>query len=148
MDISIDKIDTVVARTKVSYKEAKQALERTSGDVIEAIILIEESLEDEEILSKKGEAILDKVKELVKEGNVTKVIVKRNNKVILNIPVTLAAIGAVLYVKLALLGLGLAVISNSTIEIIKENGEVIKLNKNNIDSYNDTEINDDDYINL
>ncbi len=39
----LEKIDKVVARTSCTYKEAKEALEATDGDVVEAIVYIEDS---------------------------------------------------------------------------------------------------------
>jgi len=34
MDITLEKIDSVVARTNVTYREAKEALEKCDGDVV------------------------------------------------------------------------------------------------------------------
>lgn len=41
MSITIEQIDQIMDRTKVSYKEAKEMLEKHGGDVLEAIIEIE-----------------------------------------------------------------------------------------------------------
>ena len=41
MEISLEQVDKVIERTGVTYKEAKEALEVTEGDVLEAIIYIE-----------------------------------------------------------------------------------------------------------
>lgn len=38
MEITLEKVDQVKERTGVSYAEAKNALEVTNGDVLEAII--------------------------------------------------------------------------------------------------------------
>ena len=42
MDITLEKVDQVRERTGVSYGEAKSALEISNGDVLNAIILLEE----------------------------------------------------------------------------------------------------------
>ena len=42
MDITLEKVDQVRERTGVSYAEAKNALEISNGDVLNAIILLEE----------------------------------------------------------------------------------------------------------
>ena len=42
MDITLEKVDQVRERTGASYSEAKNALEISNGDVLNAIILIEE----------------------------------------------------------------------------------------------------------
>lgn len=38
MEITLEKVDTVIERTGVSYSEAKKALEESDGDVLAAII--------------------------------------------------------------------------------------------------------------
>lgn len=129
MDISLEKVDTVVARTNVTFLEAKEALEKTDGDVVEAIIYIETHQTNwSEDISDKGQDMIDKVKELLRKGNVTKITVKRDGEIILNIPVTAAALGAIISVPLALIGLGGALLSKCTIEVLKEDGEIINVN--------------------
>ncbi|EKE27371.1 MAG: ubiquitin-associated-domain-containing protein [uncultured bacterium (gcode 4)] len=41
MSISLEKIDLLMERANVSYKEAKETLERTEGDLLEALIILE-----------------------------------------------------------------------------------------------------------
>ena len=41
MEITLEKVDQVRERTGVTYAEAKNALEIANGDVLEAIIYIE-----------------------------------------------------------------------------------------------------------
>ncbi|NLJ78103.1 MAG: DUF4342 domain-containing protein [Tissierellia bacterium] len=129
MDISLEKVDRVVERTGVLFAEAKEALEKTDGDVVEAIIYIEKKASSQsKDISDKGERMVNKVKEIVKKGNVTKITVKKDGEVLLNIPVTAAAIGTILAAPLAILGLGSALISKCTIEVLKEDGEIININ--------------------
>ncbi len=81
MDISLEKIDTVVARTSATFKEAKEALEKTEGNVVEAIILIEDNKTSwTDNMSDKGERMIDKVKEILRKGNATKITVKKMEK--------------------------------------------------------------------
>lgn len=130
MDISLDKVDQVVARTGVSFAKAKEALEKRDGDVVEAIIYIEETEGSwTESVSDKGEKMVDMVKKLLRKGNVTKITVKKDGEIILNIPVTAAAIGTIIAAPLTLLGLGSALIARCTIEVSKEDGEVIDINE-------------------
>ena len=48
MEITLEKIELVKDRTGVSYKEAKEALEKVDGSVVDAIILIEEGFESDQ----------------------------------------------------------------------------------------------------
>ena len=43
MEITLEKIELVRDRTGVTYKEAKEALEAANGNVVDAIIAIEET---------------------------------------------------------------------------------------------------------
>jgi translation elongation factor EF-Ts len=42
MSITLEKVDQVRERTGVSYQKAKEVLEQTEGDVLEAIVLLEQ----------------------------------------------------------------------------------------------------------
>ena len=46
MEITLEKIELVKDRTGVTYKEAKEALEQADGNVVEAIISLEEVFGD------------------------------------------------------------------------------------------------------
>lgn len=131
MNRELEKIDEVVKRTNVSYKEAKKALEKTDWDVIDAVIYIEENCVEVKCdcnAKKKGEEIISQVKKIVEKGNVIKITIKKDNEVILNIPITAGAVGMVFAPILSLVGLTAALITECTIEITKVNGEVIYLN--------------------
>ncbi len=68
----------------------------------------------------KGEDLLAKVKELIHQGNITRIIVKNDDgKVYLEIPVTIGVIGALVVPVLAAVGALAALASNFTIEVVK-----------------------------
>jgi hypothetical protein len=68
----------------------------------------------------KGEEVIGKVKELMHEGNVRKLIIKdEDGKVYLEIPVTLGLIGAILAPTLAAVGALAAMVANLKIEVIR-----------------------------
>lgn len=68
----------------------------------------------------KGEELLAKIKELIHQGNVSRIIVKNEEgKVYLEIPVTVGLIGALLLPVLAAIGALAALASNFTIEVIR-----------------------------
>ncbi|MBR6473033.1 MAG: DUF4342 domain-containing protein [Firmicutes bacterium] len=98
MEITLEKIELVKDRTGVSYREAKDALEACDGSVVDAIISIEENIDDNKG-SKVGEYVqtsMSKIKELVNKGNISKISVKRGDDAIVNIPVNVGIVGAVL----------------------------------------------------
>jgi hypothetical protein len=66
----------------------------------------------------RGHEVIEKVKELVKEGNVRRIIIKdEKGKVLMEIPVTFAVVGAVFAPVLAALGALAALVSKCTIEV-------------------------------
>jgi len=138
MEISLEKIDLVRDRTGVSYKEAKEALETTAGSVVDAIILIEEkqNVKWTENLSGAGNEMLERLKEIVKKGNVTKILLKRDGEIIMNIPVTAGAIGAILSPPIAMGGVLAALVTKCKIEIVKTDGEIVDINEMAEDTIN------------
>lgn len=138
MEITLENIDLVRERTGVSYKEAKEALEATGGNVVDAIVHIEErqNIRWTDNFTGAGNEILDKLKAVVKKGNVTKILLKRDGEVIMNIPVTAGAVGAILSPPIAMVGMLTAFATKCKIEIVKDNGEVLDLNEIADDTYN------------
>lgn len=146
MYISLENVDLIVERTGVSYAEAKEALEKANGDVVDAIILIEKSRSSwSDDVADKGQQLIDKVKELLRKGNVTKITVKKDGEILMNIPVTAAALGSIISVPLALIGLGSAIISKCTIEVQKEDGDVINVNEMVTKNLHPSKENDEDH---
>ena len=120
-EVTLEKIDIVRERTGVSYREARDVLERTGGDVVESLVELEANKSTgwtKEFSVRSGE-VVDKGKELIREGNVTKIRVKNDDKVLVEIPVTLGAISAVFLPQLAALGVLVAVFKRCTIEVVR-----------------------------
>ncbi|NMA86430.1 MAG: DUF4342 domain-containing protein, partial [Tissierellia bacterium] len=117
------------ARTSCTYKEAKEALEATDGDVVEAIVYIEDSRNSwGDNISEKGDKMIDQLKEILRKGNVTKIVIKKDGNVILNLPVNAAILGGIISAPLTLIGFGSAVLAKCVIEVEKEGGEIININ--------------------
>jgi hypothetical protein len=69
----------------------------------------------------KSEEIVEKIKELIHEGNVRRLIIKdEDGKVYLEIPVTIGVIGAIFAPILAAVGAIAAMVANLKIEVIRE----------------------------
>lgn len=129
MDISLEKVDIIRDRTGVSYKEAKEALEEAGGNVVDALINIEAAGEKKwtETMSLKGNEVVDKLKGMVKSGNVNRIRVKKDDYIILDIPVTAGAISAVMIPQLTAIGTAVALVSKCTIEVERPNKETINV---------------------
>lgn len=130
MDITLEKIELVKDRTGVSYREAKSALEETDGSVVDAIILIEETLSasgyEEEF--NDSNAMLERIKETAKKGNMSHIIIKKGDKTIVNIPLTVGLFGIVIAPWGMILGLIAAIGYNCNIEFVNDKGEITDVN--------------------
>ena len=124
MNITLENIDLIRERTGASYREAKEALERNDGNVIDTLIELEDKSKSgskwTEEFSVRSTEVIDKVKELIHEGNVNKIRIKHDGRVLAEIPVALGAIGAVVLPQLAAVGVLVAVFKRCTIEVIRE----------------------------
>jgi hypothetical protein len=69
----------------------------------------------------KGEELVEKVKQLIHEGNVRRLIIKdENGKVYLEIPLTYGVIGAFVAPWLAAVGAIAAMVADLKIEVVRE----------------------------
>ena len=140
MSIDLEKVDLVRERTGVSYKEAQEALEEKRGDVLEAIVYLEEKGGSMGAFTKsvenKGEHLLEKLKEILKEGNVNKITIKKDGEIVANIPINAGALGFALAPLLATVGISAAIVTKHTIEITKKDGEVVDLKQASEDTIN------------
>ena len=70
MEITLEKIELVKDRTGANYKETKDALEQTDSNVVDAIIFIEDSIDEgTKPRDSKTSAVIDSLKSLIKKGN-------------------------------------------------------------------------------
>ncbi|MEF9934276.1 MAG: DUF4342 domain-containing protein [Clostridium sp.] len=127
-ETTLEKIDIIRQRFGVSYEEAKAALEENNNDLVETLIYMEKNKKGfSEVMSEKSNDLVDTIKEIIKQGNVNRIKVKRNGKVLVDIPVTAGvAAGAlsVMYLPLLAIGAVTAIAADLKIEIERENGEV------------------------
>jgi hypothetical protein len=122
---NLEKIDAVRERMNVTYKEAKDALEASNWDVVEAIVRLEqeEDSRKEEVFV-RGSELVEKIKEIVHKGNVSRIKVKQDDKILVEIPVTAGLVGALLAPQLAIIGAVAALISRCSVEIERANPEI------------------------
>lgn len=75
----------------------------------------------EQTFSVTGEKLLEKVKELIREGNVRRIIIKdKNGKVLVEFPLTFGVVGAVLAPILAAVGAIAALVTECSITVQRE----------------------------
>ena len=80
-------------------------------------------------MNEKTQDILNRLKELVHQGNIRRVLVKKDGETIVNVPLTAGVVGGVLALHAPLLLAATAVATfgyGCTVELIKTDGEVIE----------------------
>ncbi len=132
MEITLEKIDLVRERTQVGYKEAKEALEQTDGDVLEAIIQLEQKGPQAAPnfgpkIERVGNEVLETLKELIRKGNVTRFYLEKDGRTILDIPVLAGAIGVLIFTGASAVAIIAALASGCELKIVKQDGEIIDL---------------------
>jgi len=125
-DDMLYKIDEIRKRTGATYEAAKLALERASGDVVEALVELEKSSPRREVIKVKGPDLVRTVSDIIRRGNASRIIVRSGDYVVADIPVTIGVVATVLAPWLAVLGSVALMLSTWTVEIerpLDENGQ-------------------------
>ena len=93
MEITLEAVEKVMDQTGVEFKAAKEALQKTDGDVDAAIKLIQPDMKD---IGEDTKAIIDRLKKKVEEGNVDRIQIKKDDEVVFSVPVNVGVVGGIL----------------------------------------------------
>ncbi|MEW9121796.1 MAG: DUF4342 domain-containing protein [Thermotaleaceae bacterium] len=133
MSISLEQIDLLRKRANVSYQEAKEALEQCDNNIVEALIYLEKGghvkTKQQHQHHHHHSKFCSKVKQVIKKGNETKVIIKGKEDTVLNMPLTLAALITIVATPVVVVGIPVALLTNHRIKIEKKDGEDMGVNK-------------------
>jgi len=120
----LEKIDELRQRMRLSYTEAKLALDAAGGDLIQALISLErEAGSSRDQLLGKGKETWEVVKDGVIKASKARVKLKRGEKVLFTLPAPVGAlglVGALASTPIAVVGLAgtaLALARKCTLEI-------------------------------
>ncbi len=140
--VTLEKIELVKSRTGASYAQSKEALEKSKGNVVDAIIELEETMgsDFQNIDGKdwKESAIYLKMKEIVEKGNVSRIIVKKGDSQIVNFPLTVGVVGTVLIPWISIVGIVAAIGTQCQLEFVDDKGVVTDINGKVIGAYDKT----------
>ncbi len=124
----LKKIDEIIKRTNCGYEEAREALVDNDGDLLAAIIEVERKKSTEEKFKARSEGVIDEIKKAIKEANATKLVVKKGDEIIINIPVSAGVIGAVLAPLFSVAGITAGMISDYEFDVYTKDSKKINLN--------------------
>ena len=84
-----------------------------------------------EIPSGTVNEVVEKVKELVNKGNVTKIVIKKGDNILVNIPVNVGIVGGIIGIAVAPWAIVAAAVATAgfdcKVELVKEGGEVVEV---------------------
>lgn len=129
--ITIESIDQVMERVPgATYAQVKEALLKCDGDVVDAIILLQDNPTEtdekkdkksfEDVFGKDSDKIKEEISELIRKSNVIRIVIEKNGKIIMNIPISVGVVGVVFAPILSLIGLSASVIAKYRIKIENE----------------------------
>lgn len=140
-EITLEKVEQIIERTGLSYAESKDALEKNNGNVLDTLIYLEKKFEEEKKerfnfkLDEKYETIDEFKKwltDLINKGNISRIKIKKDEKVLADVPVNAgiaAGVIAVILTPILAVGVITAVATKITIEVTDKDGNVHVVNK-------------------
>ncbi len=129
MGITIELIDELRRRANVSYESAKEALERSNGDLLEALIYLESHDKIKPDSASEKDNFFDKMKGLVRKSNNIRFIVSKNERTALNLSLTVTIVIGVVAFHVSLVALIIALLTGYRFRFEKNNGEDMKVNQ-------------------
>jgi len=134
MKITLEQIDFLRERANVSYREAKEALEQTEGDMVEALVLLEKqnklsSKKQSSGKSSEGNGLWISIKNFFKRMNKIRFILRNEKSVLINFPLTIALILAIVATPFVVVGILVALFTGYRIQFKTDNGEDMAVNK-------------------
>lgn len=134
-NITLEAVEAVMEQANVEFPAAKEALVQADGNVEQAVRALtgepeEETVKDAEYTADPDmdpvDEIISKLKKLVKSGNVDRIVVRRGDDVLLNIPVNVGLVGSVIGLAAAPWAVIAAAVAafgfSCKVEIIKKDG--------------------------
>lgn len=131
MSISLELIEKLKERANVTYTEAKEALEKCQGDLLEALIYLEKegkiktSPQDSKVLSGGWTWF----KKMLKTCNETRLIISKDSATVVNLSLSVVILATIFAAPLVLVGLLAALITRHKIRLEKPDCDNMKINK-------------------
>lgn len=130
MELTIEAIEKVMNATGLDYPAAKALLAENDNDPEKAIEKFTSAGSDE--TREKVNDIINHIKELVEQGNVDRIQIKREDEIVLSIPVNVGILGGLLgavAAPWALIAGALAAFGfGCRIEVVKKDGTTDEVN--------------------
>lgn len=122
--ITLEQIDLIMQRANVSYNETKIALEQCNGDTLEALLYLEKNQK----IKSSSASNSEKVNSFINKLNATTFIMKKKERVYIDVPLSVALIASILCFPASIIALALSLIFGIKVDIQGENEVAEKIN--------------------
>lgn len=129
-NITLEQIDLIVERTKVSFTDARAALEQTDGNIVEALLLLEKEQKVKPNPNQRKHSEAKKnVKDFLAKIHATRFILRKQEMTYMNIPLSIALLAIILSFHFSIVALIIALVYGVKMEFQGNNDVAIKINK-------------------
>lgn len=133
MSFTLNQIDELRERTGVNYTDAKEALENCNGDMLEAIVYLEKNKKARASKTKAtGASFPDKISELLRKGSLTRFVMRKQEKIILNISVNMLVLFGLItipLIELVAIALLIAILTGHRFKFESSSTDTTKINE-------------------
>jgi hypothetical protein len=117
MEHNAEKINVIRRRTNATYEMAKNALYKAAGNVVEAIADLDRTAQKTTISCITTQELCRIVADVIRRGNASRIIVRNQDRLVADIPVTLGVLGIIIFPWAAFLSAVALLASTWTLEI-------------------------------
>lgn len=157
MSVTLEKIDMLMERANISYKEAKEALESSNGDMVEALIYLEgnekitNNKEKKYKREERQKTAKEDFKKAAKKFHRTKLNISKKGETVVNLPITLVILLFLVTLPVSLLLVFIPFVAGYKVKIVKSDNselyvkDVIKNCESKVkETFSDDEVNEEE----
>lgn len=137
--ITLEQIDLLMERANVSYRDAKEALEHANGDIVEALLYLEQNNKmntQKDAFTKSStastssstSAYKEKATSFFKQLHATSFQMKKGDHTFIDVPATIAIIALLVCMPFSFLVLLVSLICGIKINVVGQNEVADKIN--------------------
>ncbi|NMC26949.1 MAG: DUF4342 domain-containing protein [Syntrophomonadaceae bacterium] len=131
MAVSLELVEMLRERARVSYEEARAALEKCEGDIVEALVYLEQQgkIKPPQTATICMYGFGEKLKQWFKACNETKLVVSKNDRIMMDLSLTVVIIVTVFIPPLTVIGLLVALFTGHKIRFERPGSTDMQINK-------------------
>ena len=129
MSISLELIEQLKEKANISYAEAKEALEKCNGDLLDALINLEKENKIKAApKDSKTSGFWATVKKWVKKSNETRLIISKDTETVINLSLTIVILLTIFATPIVFIALLAALFTKHKFRLEKSGCDEMKIN--------------------